>query len=141
MPRPERTPSTTDHPPSMPATATQTPDADALPAITRVVLHEPSPEARARRIVAHAAVVVAGCLRLDGIVVLQGHDGRPLVRYPSRRGRGGRRHPYFEPTAPAFRERFEAEVLRALRLEEEADLIKRPQRQRLVRATERSSDP
>lgn len=97
---------------------------DPAPQITEVRLHPPKPKARARRVLRHVTIVVDACLRLDGIVVLEGCDGRPLVRYPSRRGRGGRRHPFIEPITKAFRERLSDEVLRAMsrELEEHANI-------------------
>ncbi len=59
------------------------------------------------------ASLVVGALRIDGVVILDGSDGRPRVCFARKFSGAGKRYPRVAATDPALMAKIEAVVLAA----------------------------
>jgi DNA-binding cell septation regulator SpoVG len=71
-------------------------------------------------LVGFVSLLLAGCLRIDGIAVRRTRCGRLVLSFPVRRDAVGREHSVVRPIDDAARRDIEATVLRSLPFLEEA---------------------
>lgn len=88
--------------------------------ISEVRYHSAADADRAAGLLGWISATLDGGLRLDGLALRRTLSGRLVLSYPSRTDAAGRRHFYLRPIHDAARRDLEAQVLRAIGLEEDA---------------------
>jgi hypothetical protein len=91
------------------------------PATPITITHVKFTEASAGEVVAGLLgwvnCVLSNTLRLDGLTLRRTADGRKTISYPARRDSSGRVHPIVRPLDDIARREVEAQIFRALGLE------------------------
>ena len=73
----------------------------------------------ARGLLGFISFVLGGTLRIDGVTLRRGRNGRLSLSFPERRDGQGRAHPILKPLDESVRREIERQVFAALAIEDD----------------------